>query len=219
MLVCPSCRTANSEEATRCESCGAEMRASTSLAKRRTEPVEFDVTPPPPPPRWRRITALAVGMAALAAASVWAAVRPSPCDGKYSSDQFDYCVAVPQGWTSTTARIGSADVDEFTRHEATAVVMSIPLRAGISVDAYAEVARRQDKRAGLISGPKQSVRLGGVEAMQWEISHPDEPTFQGLEVVTVNDDVGWTVQLNDDAATYPATLESFHSMLASWHFR
>jgi len=43
--------------------------------------------------------------------------------------------------------------------------------------------------------------------------------FQGVEVVTVHDDVGWTLQLNDDQASFPSHIGAFRSMLSSFLFR
>ena len=141
MLVCPSCRAANPEAAEVCDSCGKELRP-TYLAIRsatRGAPVEIDLPPPRVFARWPRITALVVILAGAIGASVWFSVRPTPCDGKFASDQFDYCVTVPAGWTAAAARVGPVQVDQITRHPASAFVMSVELNAGVTLDAYAEV--------------------------------------------------------------------------------
>jgi hypothetical protein len=55
--------------------------------------------------------------------------------------------------------------------------------------------------------------------MEWDLTDPDQPSFRGLQVVTLDGETGWTVQLNDSTSSYPASVEDFRSMLATWHFR
>ena len=161
---------------------------------------------------------LAVIVVLVAVAGTWFALRPQACDGKYSSTQFDYCLTVPQGWNASVAHIGPTDVDQFVSPPATTVVLSIPLRSGVSLFRYATAARAQDTTKGLVAGPLTSTHVGGVNAYQWQLSEKNG-RFQGVEVVTVHDDVGWTIQLNDDESTIGSHLDQFHSMLSSFHFR
>jgi hypothetical protein len=220
VLVCSSCRTANEEDAAVCASCGSELKPSfASLRSRREGPVQIDIVPPPLAKRWPRLTALAVVAAGLIAWGVWSVARHHPCDGKYASAQFAYCVAVPEGWNPSGARLGSVDVDQFTRTPASAFVLSVEFRAEVSLREYAKAARRQDRRQGLSYGDLRETRLGGLRAFEWDLTSEDLPRFQGLEVVTVSGKTGWTVQLNDAADSFPQNIGSFRSMLASWSFR
>ena len=68
------------------------------------------------------------------------------------------------------------------------------------------------------AGAAALTTLGGETAYQWDLSVKGG-RFQGLEVVTVRDDVGWTLQLDDDQATYTAHVGQFRSMLSTFHFR
>jgi hypothetical protein len=179
-----------------------------------------DIEPPPPVksgPRWGRIAALGVIVLLLVGGGTWLSIRPEACDGKYTSTQFGYCLTVPQGWRASVAHIGPTDVDQYVNLPATTIVMSIPLRSGVSLAQYAGAAQDQDKTKGLTAGSPTLTKVGGAPAMQWEISKKSG-RFKGVEVVTVHDDVGWTIQLNDDEATIGAHLDQFRSMLSSFHF-
>ena len=145
-------------------------------------------------------------------------MRPQPCDHKFSSSQFAYCLNVPRGWSANVAHIGSADVDQFVSLPATTVIASLALRSGSTLSIYARAARRQDSRKGLTTGPQRSTRIDGSPALQWNLT-VDRGRFQGIELVTVRDDVGWTVQLDDDETTFGSHLGPFRSMLSSFQFR
>jgi hypothetical protein len=221
VLICPFCRASNPEDRETCAQCGRDLRQAVQPLPS-TVPHEppSDIEPPPPVksgPRWGRIVALGVVVLLLAGGGTWLSVRPQPCDGKYTSTQFGYCVTVPQGWRASVAHIGPTDVDQYVALPATTIVMSIPLRSGVSLAQYAGAAQDQDKSKGLTAGPPVMTEVGGASALQWEISKKNG-RFKGVEVVTVHDDVGWTIQLNDDEATIGSHLDQFRSMLSSFHF-
>ena len=222
MLVCPFCRAPNPEDHTVCSECGRELQhgvhPETGMIRSQA-PVEVESPPPVKPgPRWGRITTLLVVVAVGAGVWVWLGVRPQPCDHKFSSSQFAYCLSVPRGWTASAASIGPTGVDQFVSEPATAVVMSLPLRSGVTLGQYATIARQIDSQKGLTAGAAALTTLGGETAYQWDLSVKGG-RFQGLEVVTVRDDVGWTLQLDDDQATYTAHVGQFRSMLSTFHFR
>ena len=221
MLVCAFCRESNPEDLATCAKCGRELRPGLQpMTSIRRQPPVAVPSPPPiePGPRWGRIGVLLVVLALIAGGATWLSLRPQACDGKFSSAQFAYCVSVPQGWSASVAHIGPTDVDQFVSLPATAVVMSLDLRSGVSLSTYASIARDQDTEKGLTAGPQTQTRLGGVPALQWDLSESGG-RFQGIQVVTVRDDVGWTVQLNDDEATFQSHLDQFRAMLSSFHFR
>jgi hypothetical protein len=221
VLVCPFCRTSNPEDRETCSQCGRDLRqvVQPMPAAVRHEPPS-DIEPPPPiksGPRWGRITALAVVVLLVAGGGTWLGVRPQPCDGKYTSTQFGYCVTVPQGWTASAANIGSTEIDQYVSLPATTVVLSIPLRSGVTLSQYAGAAQAQDKSKGLTDGPSTTTTVGGTPALEWPISKKND-RFKGVEVAVVHGGAGWTIQLNDDEATIESHLDQFHSMLSSFHF-
>ena len=221
MLVCPFCRASNPEVNATCSTCGRELRQGvqpvTSIVRR--EPPEVPAEPPVKPgPRWGRISAVVTVVVLVAGFVVWTAVRPQACDHKFSSSQIPYCLTVPRGWNASIAHIGPTDVDQFVNLPATAVVMSLQLRTGVSLQAYANAARAIDQEKDLVAGPQTVTRLGGAPAYEWQLS-VQGGRFQGVEVVTVHDDIGWTVQLDDDESTIGSHLDQFRSMLSSFHFR
>ena len=156
-------------------------------------------------------------VAGIAGVVTWISVRPTPCDGKFSSSSFSYCVHVPKGWTASSAHIGPTTVDQFLDHPATAVVMALPLRSGVTLAEYEQFAVQQDTAKGA-ERQRREADEGGAPALQWDLSVKGG-RFQGVEVVTVHDDVGWTLQLNDDQASFPSHIGAFRSMLSSFLFR
>src|SRR5438874_308626 len=80
-------------------------------------------------------------------------------------------------------------------------------------------ARNQAQQLGIQSGPIRHIRLGGRPAEEWAVSALAQQTFRGVEVATVVDGAGWTVQLDDDVSTSAQDATSFRVLLASWHFR
>ena len=161
---------------------------------------------------------VAVVVVAGSAFITWLGLRPQPCDGKFSSTLYSYCLEVPAGWSSSIAHIGPTDVDQFVSRTATTVITAFNLPADLELAGYARIALQIDTQKGLTAGPKTQARLGGIPAFEWKLSM-EGGRFQGLEVVAVNGDVGWTLQLNDDEATFAAHVDQFHSMLSSFHFR
>ena len=87
------------------------------------------------------------------------------------------------------------------------------------MNTYARAARLKDRAAGLATGPSRQTRLGGQPALEWDLTMAAQPSFHGLQVVAVENDVGWTVQLDDSSSAFPAHVDPFRAMLASWHFR
>ena len=226
MLVCPSCRTANEEGTDVCETCGDSLAPGlhpmTATHRAGASVADIETPSPPQPKLWPRVTAAVAVLVAGAAFAIWLAVRPGPCDGKFSSERFAYCVTVPEGWTSQAATIGSVPVDQFVRsgEEATVVVVAFNLRPGTDLAAYASAARDRDREAGLVPGPIKSARLGEERALEWELLAPGEDTtsFRALEVVAVHESIGWTLQLDGTAPSFTRHLVALDAMLGSWAF-
>src|SRR2546428_6844719 len=164
MLVCSSCRESNADDATVCEHCGSELRASSRLRGRTSVPVEIDIPAHKLPPRWRAITGLVVVVLAAAALGTWLYVQPQACDGKYASGQFSYCTTVPAGWNPSGARIGSLQVDQFAHGGATAVVLAGPLCPGATLATDATLAPAPATTEGPTLGEMRATRLRGRAA-------------------------------------------------------
>ena len=227
MLVCPACRSVNEEGIDNCEQCGQSLAPGLHpmTGVRRPEAGGADIeTPPPPQPKmWPRVAGAVAVLVAGSALAIWLMVRPEVCDGKFSSDRFAYCVTVPEGWSSQPATIGSVPVDQFVKsgEEATVVVVAFNLRPGTGLTAYATAARDRDRQAGLVPGPITQTRLGNERALQWDLlaSGEDTTSFRALEVVSVHDSIGWTLQLDGTVPSFTRHLDALDSMLGSWTFR
>src|SRR2546429_2778616 len=100
MLVCPACRGPNPEGATLCEDCGAELKASTALRRRRTAPLDVDIPPRKQAARWVPITTFAAIVAGAAALAPRVAILPPAGAGADSSPQISHPLALPRGRTT-----------------------------------------------------------------------------------------------------------------------
>jgi len=227
MVVCPTCRHVNPEEAERCLRCGTSLEpgATTFAPVRRVEaerpPVE--IRKPKPPSKWRAPLVVGGLVAALAAGGTFWLLRPDPCAGtNFVSASFGYCVLVPEGWEAGPARFG-ADVtlDQFAppTESATVVVEAVDLESGIELEAWSEFVRQRDEEAGLTPGSASETTLDGVGALRWDVTvEADGESFRMREVVAVRGDVGWRITLNDLADGFATTAAVFEDMLGSWQF-
>jgi hypothetical protein len=152
------------------------------------------------------------------------AFRPDPCQGtNFESDNFGYCLVVPDGWEAGPAQFG-ADVtlDQFAppTGSATVVVEAVDLETGTELEQWSDFVRQRDEDAGLTPGPASESDLDGTDALQWDVSVASEggDTFLMREVVTVKGDVGWRVTLNDLQDGFDTSAVVFNDMLESWEF-
>ena len=206
MVVCPTCREVNEEGRALCQKCGSSLEPGTVALMPRREHGErppIEVRKPPQPSKWRPLILLGmlVGVGVVVAAFV--ALRPDPCGGtNFESENFGYCIVVPEGWEAGPAQFG-ADVtlDQFAppTGSATVVVEAVDLETGIGLNQWSEFVRQRDEDAGLIPGPASDAKLDGADALQWDVSVASEggDSFLMREVVTVSGNVGWRVTLND----------------------
>ena len=163
-----------------------------------------------------------VGIAA--GVSAFFAFQPDPCQGtNFESDNFGYCLVVPEGWEAGPAQFG-ADVtlDQFAppTGAATVVVEAVDLETGTELEQWSNFVRQRDEDAGLTPGPASESDLDGTDALQWDVSvsAEDGETFLMREVVTVKGDVGWRVTLNDLQDGFDTSAVVFNDMLESWQF-
>jgi hypothetical protein len=151
--------------------------------------------------------------------------KPNPCKGtNFTSDNFGYCISVPEGWIAQPARFGSsATLDQFApaRATATVIVDAADLTDEAELEQWAAYVRQKDQDAGLIPGPATDLTLDGVDARQWDVSvtsdSGDEYTMR--EVVVVRDSVGWRVTLSDLSDGFASSAGTLQLMLESWRFR
>ena len=227
MVVCPTCREVNEEGRAICQKCGSSLAPDAVALMPRREHVErppIEMRKPPQPSKWRPLIVLGVFLVGLTAVAGYFALRPDPCgETNFESENFGYCLLVPEGWEAGPAQFG-ADVtlDQFAppTGSATVVVEAVDLETGVALEQWSEFVRQRDEGAGLTPGPASEARLDGADALQWDVSVASEggDTFLMREVVTVSNDVGWRVTLNDLQDGFDTSAVVFRDMLDSWQF-
>jgi hypothetical protein len=229
VVVCPSCRNVNAEEAIRCERCGASLEPGfAALMPVRRDPSErppIEIQRPNAPSKWRPYVVLGVLLVVVLGVGAAFLLRPDPCAGtNFESQNFGYCILVPEGWEAGPAQFGAeVTLDQFAppTQSATVVVEAVDLEVGIALEDWSEFVRQRDEEAGLTPGAASETDLDGVEAMQWDVTVAPESgeEFRMREVVVVRDDVGWRITLNDVSDGFGTSAIVFSEMLESWRFR
>jgi hypothetical protein len=229
MVVCPSCRNINPEDSTVCARCGTTLEPGhmALLPVRRTEserpPIE--VRKPPQPSKWRPLVMVGILAVVVGGAGVMWLLRPDPCSGtNFRSENFGYCVLVPEGWEAGPAQFGAeVTLDQFAppTESATVVVEAVDLEGGTALEEWSAFVRLRAEEAGLIPGAASETTLDGVGALQWDVTVTpvDGESFRMREVVTVRDDIGWRITLNDVSDGFGTSAVVFSDMLDSWQFR
>jgi hypothetical protein len=228
MVVCPSCRTVNTEEASACASCGASLEPGfaslTPVRRTESERPPLEIQTPKPPSKWRPLALLGLLVVGIAVVSGAYLIRPDPCEGaNFESENFGYCISVPEGWRATEARFG-ADVvlDQFAppTESTTVLVEAVDLESGAALEDWAATVLQKDEGIGLTPGAASETELGGVPALQWEVTSTDgEQSFRMREVVAVRGDVGWRIALSDLSDGFGTSAVVFQGMLETWRFR
>ena len=235
MLVCPACRESNVEEAQFCTKCGRSMAPGPAFMTRVESKLSFlddlEVQAPKPASPLRGILILSVLGLLLVGGTAFTLLRPDPCEGKYVSERFAYCVALPEGWQTTQLEEAAAqDYDAFTtdRTEAIAVVASEELAAGqslqapveVSLEQWSQAVRSNEESQGLLPGQARATEVGGEEASTWQTSIGDPATGDTLiqtNIAVVHGGSGWMIVLR---TAVPEDLESdLDAMIDSWSWR
>ena len=227
MVVCPTCREVNEEDRAMCQRCGASLMPDAVALLPRREPGErppIEMRKPAQPSKWRPLIMGGVLLGLGLAVGAFLLLRPDPCAGtNFESENFGYCLLVPDGWEAGPAQFG-ADVtlDQFAppTGSATVVVEAVDLESGTGLDQWSEFVRQRDEQAGLTPGPASEATLDGTDALQWDVSVDAAGGDRYLmrEVVTVSDDVGWRVTLNDLQDGFDTSAVAFRGMLDSFQF-
>ena len=178
----------------------------------------------PTPPSNAPLLVLAALVGIAAGVSAFFAFQPDPCQGtNFESDNFGYCLVVPEGWEAGPAQFGAGrdarPVRPAHRRGDRGGRGGRP-RDRDRARAVVNFVRQRDEDAGLTPGPASESDLDGTDALQWDVSvsAEDGETFLMREVVTVKGDVGWRVTLNDLQDGFDTSAVVFNDMLESWQF-
>lgn len=226
MLVCPNCRSENAEGAQICEVCGRSLAPGETPFRRieRDEEAaseDLGFPTPKPPKRWPVAVVLSVIVLGSVAGGIWYASRPEPCDGKFVSRLYPYCVAVPVGWTAATTRTPTGALDRFEPESEGAAII---VRAGEAIPGtttiqYAQGIRQTQEAHGVALGPVQTIEVGDdTEAFAWQaaMEFEDGSILQQRIVALVRDGIGWRIALGGDTENFDEARFAFEELLATW---
>jgi hypothetical protein len=227
VIVCPACRHGNAEDAVSCERCGASLEPGPTLMLARRAPTErtpIEIAQPKPSSPWRAVGLLGVLAGVAIGAAAWFALRPDPCSGtNFTSDQFGYCLTMPQNWEWAPAKFGDAvTVDQFSppSESTTVLVEAADLPDDADLAAFAAAVRQRDQEADLTPGPIRETTVDGTEGLAWDIHYrSDSGRRYGVrEVVVVNGHFGWRLMLSDTADAFEEHVSQFDGMVESFRF-
>jgi zinc-ribbon domain len=227
VLICPRCRRQNIEDARFCTQCGRSLSPEEAavLAPKRAEVRDeaFDLPPPRTPSPVPGIVGLVMIVLLAGGLGTWWALRPNPCEGKFSSSQFPYCVELPTGWQDGTEQIQGSVADTFAPLDFDPVVLVIAEQAepGSSTRAFADSQRAAQEADGLFPGPLEEVQVGGVQGLAWDLTSTTDggsPLHQ-REVAVVQNGRAWIIAIVGEADGYRQGLPNFQRMLESWSWK
>jgi hypothetical protein len=227
MLVCPNCRSDNLEDARFCRFCGRSLEPVGLPPRRleaRVDADHMDIPPPRVPSAVPGIIALALIGLALAGGALYYAVRPNPCEGKFSSVLFSYCANIPAGWSGGSQLAGQENLDQFSpggEDAVTWVRVQEVLDPAIQTQQYAQQFRTSQEANGLSPGRIEPLSLDGEEALAWEVSvaAEDGSNLVLREVVLVREDGAWRIELVATEDMYPRARLAFENLLSSWRWK
>ncbi len=228
MLVCPSCRSDNLEDAEFCTTCGRSLSPDEAsvVAPGRREPAELEIDVPPPKPRSRvpGLVALAAILFAGLGAVTWFALRPNPCAGKFSSERFPYCVAVPQGWQGVPVDVQGMPVDQFTPTNEGPIVFVHAASApdGADTQSYARALHANLQESGLLPTAPRPLEIAGDEALVWDVTKSDATTESFIverRIALVRDGMSWDIVIFGKESALERALPTFQRMLDTWAWK
>jgi hypothetical protein len=225
VLVCPSCRSENDEDAPACRVCGRSLTPGEAPLRRadvaESSEEELDVPAPKPPSRWPAIAVLALMILVASAVVAWYSGRPEECDGKFVSQLYPYCVSIPAGWTAATTRTPTGALDRFEPQsdDAAIVVRAGEAVPGTTTTQYAQGIRNTQEALGVTLGPVQTIEVGdGTQAFAWQaaVQLDDGSIVQQRLVALVRNGVGWRITLGGNGESFDEARFAFEEILATW---
>jgi hypothetical protein len=228
VLVCPSCRNENAEDAAFCKVCGRALDPiHQPMRSQQRDQAADDMDMPPPRSRSAVpvVIALVVAGAAILVSGIWFSARPNPCAGKFSSVLFGYCAEIPEGWRGGSQVTGQENLDQFVPRQDDAITW-VRVREIVDPAAqtqqYAQQFRTSQETQGLDPSRVEAVPLGGEQALAWEVSLPAESGEEDLrirEVVIVREDGAWRITLAATETAYPEARAGFEELLSTWTWK
>ena len=233
MLVCPSCRSDNQEEARFCTACGRSLEPEEGALLRtprrevRDEPDEPARRPASSLPA---ALVLAVVLALGGGLGAWWAFRPeaappTPCRGKdFVSRVYPYCMEVPEGWEGGTTRTVTGVFDRFTP-ERTQDAVEMEVRVGtvlpgVNTATFAQEFRTSQETQGLQVSDVRALVVGGDQGVTWTASGRGDggELVHQRQVVLVRGGLSWRASLTGEANAYDEAFPLFIQMLSSVEF-
>ncbi|MGH2711290.1 MAG: zinc-ribbon domain-containing protein [Actinomycetota bacterium] len=237
MLVCPNCRAENLEGASVCRHCGNGLDATSSPMRRQAErsmeeEPQLDLMPARRTSAWPLVIAgLVVGLILLGW-GLFAALRPNPCAGKYSSVLYAYCAEIPEGWAGGSRFQPEGPLDRYQRLGAdgaepggaeTTVEVNMVLDPTVSTQQYAQQFRTSQEADGLNPSDPEVVLIDGEQAVAWDFASPTGPQGESSlhvrDVITVRPDGAWQIRFIATEESYEEARLAFEEMLASWRWK
>lgn len=236
MLVCPNCRSDNLEDAPVCRHCGGSLEPVSTPMRRvergEEEEPHFEFSPGRRTSAWPLVIgALVVGLGLLGW-GLFAALKPNPCEGKYSSALFSYCANIPTGWAGGSRFDPEGNLDRYqqlpgegesaTGGAETTVQVSQVLDPTVSTQQYAQQFRTSQEANGLNPGPVEVIVIDGEQAVAWDFSSPPgqgQAPLHVRDVIAVRPDGAWQIRFVATQEAYEEARFAFEEMLASWRWK
>lgn len=231
MLVCPSCRSDNAEDAGVCRHCGTSLEAVGSPLRRRTgEPEtesQLELWQPRSPSALPLIIGVLIVGLGLLGWGLFSALKPNPCAGRFSSSLAPYCLDLPADWAGGLFPVGDTVEDRFVPATAegeawASVRVSQIFDPTVGTPQYVQQFRTSQEATGLEISEADLVTLDGEEALAWNYSvslEGEEAPHRVREVILVRGDTAWRIRLIASDETYVSTRVEFDEMLAEWRWK
>ena len=202
MLVCPRCRSENTEEAQFCSNCGGALSAAEAPLRRvDTETraqTAIEIPAPNRPNPMVAILALVLVAVAIGSFALYLASRPDPCARKFQSVFYDYCIGVPQGWQAAPqldpqAPNGRLDVLFDGVQGPRVLIRAQVVAPETTSEQYAQVFYSLSQNATSL----EPATVGGTAGYAWdEQSQAEDGSSVGVrQVALVQDGLGWRITL------------------------
>ena len=232
MLVCPSCREENLEDARFCRVCGRSLEPVAGYARRLERPEDeedlFDMPTPRRARPWLAAAALVVVALGVAGWGIVAASSPDPCSGRYSSAVFPYCTRIPQGWQGSPDLDGAEVVDRFVRTadgESPQAVAEVRvedvLDPSVQTQQYAQQYRVSQVQDGIDPGTPSVVTIDGEEAIAWSYTVESEqgPPLHVRDVLLIRPEGAWLIELIAADEVQLEARVAFERLLEGWRWK